>query len=76
MKIRLFGALLACPVSFVSDEILAVIYSFDQMSMINMTIEEQHQQLFETIEKGDLNFLKSLIEPPLTVNTVVFFFSN
>lgn len=32
-----------------------------------------HQQIFDAIEKGDINQLKVLIEPPATVNTIVCF---
>ena len=34
---------------------------------------EQYQQLFEAVEKGDIPLLKSLIEPPITVDIIVRF---
>lgn len=38
-----------------------------------MTEEEIHQQLYDAMEKDDLNTLKTLLEPPLNVDTVVCF---
>ena len=35
---------------------------------------ENHQQIYEAIEKGDVNSLKTLLEPPLTVDTIVCIF--
>lgn len=37
---------------------------------------ENHQQIYDSIEKGDVTTLKTLLEPPMTVDTIVFFFSN
>ena len=36
-----------------------------------LTTADIHQQIFDAIEKGDINQLKVLIEPPITVNTIV-----
>lgn len=41
---------------------------------MSLTTQEIHQQLFSAVEKGDLNQLQSLLEPPLTVNTIVWIF--
>jgi hypothetical protein len=38
-----------------------------------MTEEEIHQQICEAIQRGDLNSLKTLLEPPLNVDSIVFF---
>ena len=40
--------------------------------MDQLTQQELYQQLFDVVEKGDLTNLKLLIEPPITVNTIVF----
>lgn len=32
------------------------------------------QLIFEAIEKGDISGLKSLVEPPMTVDTIVRYF--
>ena len=37
----------------------------------NLSPEELHMQLFEAVERGDLNALKTLLEPPLTVDVIV-----
>jgi len=46
------------------------------MSSAAYNQEEIHMQLFEAVEKGDLNTLKTLLEPPLSVDVIVFLFSN
>ena len=33
--------------------------------------EELHMQLFEAVEKGDINTLKLLVQPPVTVDVIV-----
>ena len=33
--------------------------------------EELHMQLFEAVEKGDINTLKLLVQPPITVDVIV-----
>lgn len=36
-----------------------------------MSEEDNRLQIFDSIEKGDLVSLKALLEPPLTVNSIV-----
>ena len=38
-----------------------------------MSTEEIHQQLYDAMEKDDINTLKTLLEPPLNVDTIVCF---
>lgn len=36
-----------------------------------MSVEEGHQQIYDSIEKGDLNTLRTLLEPPLNVDSIL-----
>ena len=37
-----------------------------------MSQEDVYQQLFDSIEHDDLTTLRTLLEPPLNVDTIVF----
>lgn len=41
--------------------------------MTVLTTEEIHQQIYDAMEKDDLNTLKTLLEPPLGIDTIVCF---
>lgn len=48
-------------------------FSKDFLIVINskMSVEEGHQQIYDSIEKGDLNTLRTLLEPPLNVDSIL-----
>lgn len=48
-------------------------YSELKVNLIMSTEEEIHQQLYDAMEKDDINTLKTLLEPPLNVDTIVCF---
>jgi hypothetical protein len=45
----------------------------DQPTMTEEPQEDIHQLIYEAIEKGELNTLRTLLEPPLSVDTIVSF---